>query len=65
MNFQHTGKKLYPLLDSLVLNLSELYNTRGFGFRSQLETALGAAISSIGPEGFLSILPLGLNPSEQ
>lgn len=53
-----------PLMNTIVSLLGELRLTPAESYKEQLDKTLGAAISTMGPEFFLKILPLNLeNPS--
>ena len=58
----------YPLLCNLLKSLGELYETKDLhtaAMSSSLVECFGCAISAMGPEKFLSILPLNLQCDEK
>jgi hypothetical protein len=62
------GKSSYPLLVPLLKSLGELHEpNKDFGefpASDALQSTFAAAISSMGPEKFLSVLPLNIEENE-
>ncbi|KAJ8491333.1 hypothetical protein OPV22_013054 [Ensete ventricosum] len=61
--FSQLGESSYYLMAGAVKSLSDMQNLsdEDFSFRKQLHECLGSAISAMGPEKFLHILPLNLD----
>lgn len=59
--FQRLGKKSYSLLKEAVLVLDRLHSSaKDYQLMSSLEKAIGAAISAMGPENLLKLVPLNI-----
>ncbi|URE31142.1 NUC173 domain [Musa troglodytarum] len=61
--FSQLGESSYYLMAGAVKSLADMQNLsdEDFPFRKQLHECLGSAISAMGPEKFLHILPLNLD----
>ncbi|CAL9057574.1 unnamed protein product [Musa banksii] len=61
--FIQLGKSSYYLMAGAVKSLADMQNLsdEDFSFRKQLHECVGSAVSTMGPENFLSILPLNLD----
>ncbi|CAL9039285.1 unnamed protein product [Musa banksii] len=61
--FSQLGESSYYLMAGAVKSLADMQNLsdEDFSFRKQLHECLGSAISAMGPEKFLHILPLNLD----
>jgi ribosomal RNA-processing protein 12 len=63
--YEHLGASSSPLMDEILKNIGLFHDTDEFQFRRELNSALGAAVSAIGPQRFLNVLPLKLDtPNE-
>lgn len=58
--FKHFGRKSYPMLNNLLISMDKLHENMDFYFQKALEKAIGQAITAMGPEKLLSILPLNI-----
>lgn len=61
--FQRLHHAAAPLMDGCVALLGELRLAPADAYKDQLDKTLGAAVAAMGPEHFLSILPLNLEPA--
>ncbi|XP_051150403.1 uncharacterized protein LOC127264880 [Andrographis paniculata] len=64
--FNKLGKSSFYLLKGTLKNLADLQKLpdEDFVFRKQLTQCVGAALSSMGPEAFLSLIPLNLEDED-
>ncbi|ORX55604.1 NUC173-domain-containing protein [Hesseltinella vesiculosa] len=58
--FRKLHRNASPLMDRCVVLLGEIRLTPGPSYKEQLDKTLGAAITAMGPEAFLTLLPLNL-----
>ncbi len=58
--FRQLGAAAHPLMNSTLVMLSQLHETRGFTLRAEVGAVLGAAVQGMGPQAFLAVLPLNL-----
>ncbi|KAJ1672431.1 pre-rRNA processing protein, partial [Spiromyces aspiralis] len=59
--FNSLGKQARPALDPLLELVSSLRMEPDFELKAEADATLGAAVSAIGPEVFLSVLPLNID----
>ncbi|KAJ1815283.1 pre-rRNA processing protein [Coemansia sp. RSA 2598] len=62
--FQRLGKCAHPSMDALMTEISHMRMEPEFELKSEADAVLGAAVRAIGPEAFLSVLPLNLNADQ-
>ncbi|XP_051150199.1 uncharacterized protein LOC127264739 [Andrographis paniculata] len=64
--FNKLGKSSFYLLKGTLKKLADLQKLPGerFAFRKQLTKCAGAALSSMGPEAFLNLIPLNLEDED-
>ncbi|KAI9008807.1 NUC173 domain-containing protein [Phycomyces nitens] len=58
--FRKLHRSSVPLMNGCLARLGELRLSPAENYKEQLDKTLGAAIATMGPEGFLAILPLNL-----
>lgn len=61
--YKRLDSRAFPVMNSCLVALDELRNEKEFEHRDVLDATLGSAIAAIGPEVFLSVLPLNLENS--
>ncbi|KAI8061708.1 NUC173 domain-containing protein [Gongronella butleri] len=62
--FRKLHRASSPLMDRCVTLLGEIRLSPGPSYKEQLDKTLGAAIAAMGPDAFLALLPLNLEPKE-
>ncbi|KAJ1920287.1 pre-rRNA processing protein [Mycoemilia scoparia] len=60
VTFESLGRRSLPAMISLLELISSMRMESDFEFKAEADATLGAAVSAIGPEEFLKVLPLNI-----
>ncbi|KAJ2725484.1 pre-rRNA processing protein [Coemansia sp. Benny D115] len=63
--FQRLGKRAHPVMDSLLVEISNMRMEPEFELKNEADAVLGAAVRAIGPQLFLEVLPLNLSTTQR
>ncbi|KAJ1953693.1 pre-rRNA processing protein [Linderina pennispora] len=63
--FQRLGSVAHPVMDSILLEISNMRMEPEFELKSEADAVLGAAVRAIGPAAFLQVLPLNLTADQR
>ncbi|KAJ1724629.1 pre-rRNA processing protein [Coemansia erecta] len=62
--FQRLGRHSHPSMDALMTEIANMRMEPEFELKNEADAVLGAAVRAMGPEAFLSVLPLNLNADQ-
>ncbi|XP_064000645.1 RRP12-like protein [Pogoniulus pusillus] len=62
--FKTCGKQCYPIMRKCLQSLCDLRLSPHFPYTAQVDQAVGAAVSTMGPEVLLEAVPLGIDGKE-